>query len=227
MNCILVESNLRDIPLYQEIWHDNSIYSVTFGQEDGEEVEHGIYPADNVTNVVGQLLELGRGPVLVFTESRREAAQGARIFSEQRPRVGEGIALAQQLDLFSEPTESSEQLQENAERRVIFHTADLSPQERQVVEGGFVESKFEVCFATSTLAAGVNYPFRTVVFPKLTYQYGDRAGNQISRSQYRNMSGRAGRLGLHPDGYAVLLPRNRRELNHANSLVLPENDRIA
>ena len=227
MNCILVESNHRDIPLYQEIWHDNSIYGVTFGQEDGEEVEHGIYPADNVTNVVGQLLELGRGPVLVFTESRREAAQGARTFSEQRPRVGDGIALAQQLDLFSEPTESSEQLQENAERRVIFHTADLSPQERQVVEGGFVESKFEVCFATSTLAAGVNYPFRTVVFPKLTYQYGDRAGNQISRSQYRNMSGRAGRLGLHPDGYAVLLPRNRRELNHANSLVLPENDRIA
>ena len=227
MNCILVESNHRDIPLYQEIWCDNSIYSVTFGQEDGEEVEHGIYPADNVTNVVGQLLELGRGPVLVFTESRREAAQGARIFSEQRPRVGDGIALAQQLDLYSEPTESSEQLQENAERRVIFHTADLSPQERQVVEGGFVESKFEVCFATSTLAAGVNYPFRTVVFPKLTYQYGDRAGNQISRSQYRNMSGRAGRLGLHPDGYAVLLPRNRRELNHANSLVLPENDRIA
>ena len=227
MNCILVESNHRDIPLYQEIWHDKSIYGVTFGQEDGEEVEHGIYPADNVTNVVGQLLELGRGPVLVFTESRREAAQGARTFSEQRPRVGDGIALAQQLDLFSEPTESSEQLQENAERRVIFHTADLSPQERQVVEGGFVESKFEVCFATSTLAAGVNYPFRTVVFPKLTYQYGDRAGNQISRSQYRNMSGRAGRLGLHPDGYAVLLPRNRRELNHANSLVLPENDRIA
>ena len=227
MNCILVESNHRDIPLYQEIWHDNSIYGVTFGQEDGEEVEHGIYPADNVTNVVGQLLELGRGPVLVFTEGRREAAQGARTFSEQRPRVGDGIALAQQLDLFSEPTESSEQLQENAERRVIFHTADLSPQERQVVEGGFVESKFEVCFATSTLAAGVNYPFRTVVFPKLTYQYGDRAGNQISRSQYRNMSGRAGRLGLHPDGYAVLLPRNRRELNHANSLVLPENDRIA
>ena len=227
MNCTLVESNHRDIPLYQEIWHDNSIYRVKFGQEDGEKVECGIYPDDNVTNVVGQLLELGRGPVLVFTESRREAAQGARIFSERRPRVGDGIALAQQLDLFSEPTESSEQLQENAERRVIFHTADLSTQERQVVEGGFVDSKFEVCFATSTLAAGVNYPFRTVVFPKLTYRYGDRAGNPISRSQYRNMSGRAGRLGLHPDGYAILLPTNRRELNHANSLVLPKNDRIA
>ena len=227
MNSTLVESNHRDIPLYQEIWHDNTTYRVAFGQEDGEEVDLGIYPANNVTNVVNQLLELGRGPILVFTETRREAAEGARLFSKRRPRVGDGIALAEQLDLFSEPTESSEQLQENAERRVIFHTADLSPQERQVVESGFVESKFEVCFATSTLAAGVNYPFRTVVFPKLTYQYGDRAGNQISRSEYRNMSGRAGRLSLHTDGYAVLLPSNRREVSHANSLVLPENDRIS
>ena len=227
MNCALVESNHRDIPLYQEIWHDNTIYRVTFGHEDGNEIDLGIYPANNVTNVVNQLLELGRGPILVFTESRRQASEGARMFSKRRPRVGDGIALAEQLDLFSEPTESSEQLQENAEKRVIFHTADLSPQERQVVEGGFAESKFEVCFATSTLAAGVNYPFRTVVFPKLTYQYGNRAEKLISRSEYRNMSGRAGRLSLHPDGYTVLLPSNRREVSHANSLVLPENDRIA
>ena len=227
MKCILVESNHRDIPLYQEIWFDSTIYSVKFGQEDGEEIDLGVYPSNNVTKVVNQLIEIGRGPILVFTETRREAAGGARAFSERRPRVGDGIALAEQLDLFSEPTESSEQLQESAEKRVIFHTADLSPQERQVVEGGFVDSKFEVCFATSTLAAGVNYPFRTVVFPKLTYQYGNRAGNQISRSEYRNMSGRAGRLNLHPDGYAVLLPSNRLEVSHANSLVLPENDRIA
>ena len=226
MNCKLVESNHRDIPLYQEIWHNNTIYRVTFGQEEGEEVDLDTCPSKDVTNAVNQLLELNRGPILVFTESRREAAEGASKFSQRRPRVGDGIALAEQLDLFSEPTESSERLQENAEKRVTFHTADLSPQERQVVERGFIESKFDVCFATSTLAAGVNYPFRTVVFQKLTYQYGDRAGNQISRSDYRNMSGRAGRLNLHPDGYAVLLPSNRRELSHANSLVLPENDRI-
>ena len=226
MNCTLVQSNHRDIPLYQEIWYDNTVYKVTFGEEDGNEISIGTSPENDVISVLNHLLDLGRGPILVFTESRREASDGAQMFSEHRPRVGDGIALAEELDLFSEPTESSEQLQENAEKRIIFHTADLSPQEREVVEGGFVQSKFEVCFATSTLAAGVNYPFRTVVFPKLTYQYGDRAGKQISRSEYRNMSGRAGRLSLHPDGYSVLLPRNRREVIHANSLVLPENDRI-
>ena len=120
MNSILVESNHRDIPLYQEIWFDNTIYSVKFGQENGEETDLGIYPNNSVTSVVNRLIEIDRGPILVFTETRREAAEGARDFSKRRPRVGDGIALAEQLDLFSEPTESSEQLQESAERRVIF-----------------------------------------------------------------------------------------------------------
>lgn len=163
----------------------------------------------------------------MFTESRREALNFATTFGQSRPRVGIGIALAQQLDLFSEPTESSDQLRENAERRVAFHTADLSPQERQVIEGGFTDGKFEVCFATSTLAAGVNFPFRTIVFSKLTYRFGDRAGSHVVRSDYRNMFGRAGRLGMHPDGFAVLLPQNNVELAHANMLVLPDNDRLS
>ena len=226
IGCDLVTSTHRDIPLYQQIWYRNRVYQTTFGQENGEEIKPDFVPSNNVIGVVKQLLDLGRGPILVFTESRREAANNAEIFGKNRPRMGEGIALAEQLDLFSEPTESSERLRENAEKCVIFHTAELTPQERQVIEEGFSSSRFEVCFATSTLAAGVNFPFRTVVFPKLTYQYGNRKGTQISRSEYRNMSGRAGRLGKHPDGYAVLLPNNQVELSHANKLVLPDNDKV-
>jgi len=164
--------------------------------------------------------------VLVFTESRREAKDYAEEYSKKRARVAVGIALAEQLDLFSEPTEASESLRNSAERRVAFHTADLTPQERQVIEQGFVDSKFEACFATSTLAAGVNFPFKTAVFAKLTYRWGDRAGKHIPRSEYRNMSGRAGRLGLHDEGYSILLPTDRVELAHANRIVLSENDPV-
>lgn len=226
MACDLVRSTHRDVPLYQEIWYGGHAYRTRFGDESGQDVRGGAAATNDIGGVVDHLLGLGRGPVLVFTESRREALSFATAFGQSRPRVGIGIALAQQLDLFSEPTESSDQLRENAERRVAFHTADLSPQERQVIEGGFADGKFEVCFATSTLAAGVNFPFRTIVLSKLTYRYGDRAGSHVVRSDYRNMSGRAGRLGMHPDGFAVLLPQNKVELAHANMLVLPDNDRL-
>lgn len=226
MECELGQSAHRDVPLYQEIWYQGRAYRTKFGDDSGQEVSGVAVARNDVAEVVNHLLQLGLGPVLVFTETRREAQEFAKAFGSSRPRVGVGIALAQQLDLFSEPTDSSDQLRENAERCVAFHTADLSPQERQVVESGFVEGKFEVCFATSTLAAGVNFPFRTIVFSKLTYRYGDRAGSHILRSDYRNMSGRAGRLGMHPDGFAVLLPQNNVELAHANALVLPDNDRL-
>ena len=226
MNCELVQSFHRDVPLHQEIWYENRAHRVTFGQSQGEEFELDGVRRDDLHSVVQELLAAGHGPVLVFTETRREAASYAASFGQTRPRHGQGIAIAQQLDLFSEPTELSEQLRDNAERRVTFHTADLSPQERQVIERGFVGSEFEVCFATSTLAAGVNFPFRTIVFPSLTFRFGERAGSHLSRSDYRNMSGRAGRLGMHPDGFSVLLPRNRMELEHCNLLVLPDNDRL-
>jgi helicase len=226
MNCDLVQSYHRDVPLHQEIWYSGRAYRTTFGDEEGTEVEPAAIAFNEIHSVVRSLLASGRGPVLVFVESRRETTNYAAMFSQTRARGTTGIALAEQLDLFSEPTEASEQLRANAERHVTFHSADLSPQERQVIEAGFTESKFEVCFATSTLAAGVNFPFRSVVFPKLTYQYGDRANSHLSRSDYRNMSGRAGRLGMHPEGFAVLLPRTRSELQHATVLVSPANDRL-
>jgi len=223
----LVTSQRRDVPLYQEIWHQGECYRVTFGQEEGEkQIAKSEFP-DNAIEAVNRLIETGRGPVLVFTETRREAANYAGEYSEKCTRAADGIAIAQQLDLFSEPTEASELLREYAERKVTFHSADLSPQERQVIEQGFIYSKFEVCFATSTLAAGVNFPFQSVIFPKLTYQYGGRCGMMIPRSEYRNMSGRAGRLGMHKEGFAVLLPRNNVELQHANNLILPQNDVVA
>lgn len=227
MCCELVQSFHRDVPLYQQIWYSKRVFQVAFGEDEGQELDNKTVPAAEVSDVVRQLLDLGRGPVLVFTESRRETTEYALSFGKSRPKVSEGITMAEQLELFSEPTESSEQLRDHAERRVAFHCADLSPQERQVIEAGFMDSKFEVCFATSTLAAGVNFPFRSIVFPKLTFQWGDRAGSHLSRADFRNMSGRAGRLGMHPDGYAILLPRDEIEFAHAERLVKPTNDRLS
>lgn len=226
LNGELTISGKRDIPLHQEIWYEGKGYRATFGQEEGQEITKKANLPNTLMEAVQHIVASGRAPLLVFTESRREAIQLAGVYSEKRTRAVDGIAIAEQLELFSEPTESSEQLRENAEKRVAFHTADLTPQERLVIEQGFVDSKFDVCFATSTLAAGVNFPFKTVLFPKLTYEYGPRAGTMIPRGEYRNMSGRAGRLGMHDEGYSILLPRNKVELKYANQLVLPENDAV-
>lgn len=226
LQCKLVQSYTRDVELHQEIWYQGSGYGITFGQEDGGLLNPPDGYPYTVPDAVNFLIKTNRTPVLVFTESRREASQYANSFASSRQRFSHGIEVAEQLDLFSEPTETSEALRKLAEKRVAFHTADLAPQERQVIEQEFIYQNFEVCFATSTLAAGVNFPFRTVLFSKLTYQYGDRRGMRMKRSDYRNMSGRAGRLGMHDSGYAVLIPQDLPENKHAQKLLLPENDRV-
>ena len=225
MNCQSVRSTKRDVELIQTIRYDGQQYTVRFGQPDGETTADTLGHTD-VCRVVRQVIHDGFGPVLVFTETRREASALADEYSKQCERGAAGFAISKQIDLFSEPTESSLNLMSYAERRVTFHTADLTPDERTVIESGLMTSTFDVCFATSTLAAGVNFPFRTVIIPKLTYRFGDREGRLFARSDYRNMSGRAGRLNYHEDGRAILLPRNNAELQHANQLVAPENDRI-
>ena len=225
MNCQTVISSIRDVDLIQTICYDGQQYNVRFGQEDGETTPDSFGQAD-IHGVVRKALQEDLGPILVFTETRREASELAKQYSAQCQRAAGGLEISKQLELFSEPTESSQQLMSDAERRVTFHTADLTPDERTVIEEGFIKANFDVCFATSTLAAGVNFPFRTVVIPKLTYDYGNRKGRLFARSDFRNMSGRAGRLGHHDDGHVILLPKNKAELLHANQLVAPENDRI-
>ena len=225
MNCQSVRSAKRDVELIQTIHYEGLQYTVRFGQTDGETTADTLGHTD-VCEVARKVIDDGFGPVLVFTETRREASELAREYSGQCERGAGGLAISKQIELFSEPTESSQDLMSHAERRVTFHTADLTPDERTVIESGFMNSTFDVCFATSTLAAGVNFPFRTVIIPKLTYRYGAREGRLFARSDYRNMSGRAGRLNYHKDGRAILLPRNHAELQHANQLVAPENDRV-
>jgi helicase len=222
LGCVLVESTVRGTPLFQEIRDGSQRLKLKFG--DSSPTTDIPSPAGtDLQMVVTELLGAGLGPVLVFAETRKEAADWASEFTRVRSTTSEGLAISAQLELFSEPTESSDKLRTSAERCVAFHTADLSAQERQVLEDGFTRSKFDVCFATSTLAAGVNYPFRTIVFPKLSYQHRE-VGERLSRSDYRNMSGRAGRLGLHSDGHAILLARNPMELAHAKKLIQPTND---
>jgi helicase len=225
MNCKAVRSETRDVDLIQTIRYKGQLYTVRFGQEAGATAADRFGQAD-LHGVVHKVLQDGLGPVLVFAETRREASAWAAEYSGQCQRATDSLVIAQQLELFSEPSESSQQLMSHSERRVTFHTADLTPDERSVIESGFNKASFDVCFATSTLAAGVNFPFRTVVIPKLTYQYGGRAGQHFVRSDFRNMSGRAGRLGHHDDGHVFLLPKNQAELEHANRLVSPENDRV-
>lgn len=220
--CTLVESTYRDVDLIQEIWCQNTKHTVKFGHEDISTTDMVTPLPSDTLGAVEHLLREGRGPVLVFVETRKNALDLAGTYSRKRAKTVDGYKFAEQFDLFSEATEFSDQLKASTETKVAFHTADLTPSERLVVEQGLTDNNFDVCFATPTLAAGVNFPFRTVLFDRIRRQYIQPL--DIPLGQYRNMSGRAGRLGMHAEGFSIIIPRDRIELGHANTLVQPANE---
>jgi ATP-dependent RNA helicase HelY len=62
----------------------------------------------------------------------------------------------------------------------------------------------KVVFATETLALGINMPARTVIIEKLSKFTGERH-EFLTPGEYTQLTGRAGRRGLDPVGYAVVL----------------------
>jgi ATP-dependent RNA helicase HelY len=93
---------------------------------------------------------------------------------------------------------------EALERGIAAHHAGMVPIFKETVEALFVQGLLKVCFATETLALGINMPARTVVIERLEKWDGERH-SLLSPGQFTQLTGRAGRRGLDTVGHAVVL----------------------
>lgn len=97
-------------------------------------------------------------------------------------------------------------LERNIERRVAYHNAGLSVEERRLVEALFREGVLQVVVATTTLAAGVNLPAdRVVIADYRRWDPEQRTRVRIDVAEYKNCAGRAGRLGIRSVGTSLLI----------------------
>jgi len=148
------------------------------------------------------------GSVLVFVRDKRSTVRMALEIAERAdlPAADQAVAELGRL----EPTRATELLTELASRGVAFHSADLQFDEREVVEAAFARGELSALVCTSTLAVGVNLPARNVIVDAQRWRTAGPAGRPtlgpISRADFENMAGRAGRLGCGDEmGRAVLI----------------------
>ena len=90
------------------------------------------------------------------------------------------------------------------EAGVASHHAGMVPPFKEAVEACFVQGLVKVVFATETLALGINMPARSVVIETLSKFTGE-THEDLTPSQYTQLTGRAGRRGLDPVGHALVL----------------------
>ena len=92
------------------------------------------------------------------------------------------------------------------DKRVAYHNAGLSLEERRLIEQFFREGILRVLVTTSTLAAGVNTPADVaIVLDYKRYNFAQRTSLPISVEEYRNSVGRAGRFQFSSEGHSYLV----------------------
>ncbi len=101
--------------------------------------------------------------------------------------------------------EGHRQLRSLMEGRVAAHHAGQLPYWKVLVEKMMTEGYLDGIFSTSTVAAGVNFPARTVVLVQ-SDRFNGRQFSDLTSTELHQMTGRAGRRGKDNIGFALLVP---------------------
>lgn len=215
----LVVQHTREKHLRYECWTGDGIAIAS--SEHPDRVEDGIaLPAgvdlDPISILYSLLSEKTPPvPIIVFCMRKQDTYDLARRFLELTKNGVKG-----QLSLAFEglpETSANTFLSEVINQRVAAHNADLMDEERHVVEQHLLDGKLDVVFATSTLAAGVNFPLGAAIFASWSrWDFGRRTPVPVESAEFHNMAGRVGRMGFsHEHGRVIFLARTDAEVRVA------------
>jgi len=136
-------------------------------------------------------------PTLLFFPTKKETRKWAAWLAGEIdvPRAEGAIAELSRM----EETRSRDELLYLLEKGIAYHNADLSWEERNLVENYLRAGEIKIICATTTLAMGINLPFKNVILSGDKYisdngDYKRSYRTSLSLADVENMGGRAGRL---------------------------------
>ena len=159
---------------------------------------------ENVAFLAGYEYEWYEQPVLCVCSTRLKtrhlAAQTAQRFAHMEP-LPESIRDI--TDLIDRKYQYLRPLREALQRGVAYHNSSLPYEVREGIERAVEARTLKVVAATTTLAEGVDLPFRvTILADWLTFD-GDRS-RPMESLLFKNIAGRCGRAGQFTEGDTVI-----------------------
>lgn len=150
--------------------------------------------------------------MLVFANTQKNAEETARTIADGMKSTVDTSEIIEELNETIEPTPSTKLLKDFLSNGVAFHHAGLLTEERKIIEDGFNSGLIRVLCSTTTLGEGVNTPAKNVII--LSFKTWDK-NNMLTRD-YKNMSGRAGRIRTKDSfGRSILLANTEKDLDFA------------
>ncbi|KAG5624417.1 hypothetical protein H5410_009635 [Solanum commersonii] len=157
------------------------------------------------------LMQHSRGKsALVFCSTRKGAQEAAQQLSHAAMTFGHSnpfIKSREQQERLREASLScsDKQMQSYILYGVGYHNGGLSINDRNLIEGLFLNGDIQVLCTTNTLAHGINLPAHTVVL-KSTQYFNKEKGTYMEYDR-STMSGRAGRPPFDDTGMVIIMTR--------------------
>ncbi len=222
--CIVVEETKRPVPLFPLFLHPTGKLLPLIMQNEKKGVYGKVKAYLNHKHPpllapsrqlppMGEILAVLRKynllPAIFFLKSRADCDKAVELCMENLVRDPD-----RRKKLRQRVEELTAQSPHIAEHRHLKHLKRLAvgshhsgqlPAWKLVIESLMTEGLLDAVFATSTVAAGVNFPARTVIFLN-SDRFNGVEFLPLSSTEFHQMTGRAGRRGMDHIGFAVAVP---------------------
>jgi superfamily II RNA helicase len=229
--CVVVKEEKRPVPLYPLFLHpsgrllpflDGKKLSAPVAdflqKESGRHFAHRRMP--EYGSIIRILERFSLLPAIFFLKSRSEcdAALTAKEFlSPLHPSDDFDTSLQELLQRFPS-LHNHRQLKALQSFGIAAHHGGQLPAWKLLVEEMMNRGHLRAIFATSTIAAGVNFPARTIVLFNSDL-FNGRDFQPMSATEFRQMTGRAGRRGLDKIGFMLAISGKFMDIGHVRSLL--------
>ncbi len=179
------------------------------------------------------LVEQNKTPALFFVFSKKRCRNKLDEVSSKLGTLLTPEESKKVLDSVNEAKEQGVYLGENFDTEYLpkllmgyaLHHAGMLPAYKSLVEKLSREGLIKACFATETMLAGINMPFKTTVFTSVE-KFDGRRQVEISPTVYKQGSGRAGRRGIDDIGNVIICPGNSDDFSRFKSIISSNDTKI-
>ena len=152
-------------------------------------------------------------PAIIFMPTRRKCDEAATEVAADKSQKTDVEKQVERQKIYEEFLAEFPEIRTHKHRKIMIragiaaHHAGHIPAWKLLVEKMMQRGLLNAIFATSTVAAGVDFPARTVVITNADTR-GNDGWRSLQASELQQMTGRAGRRGKDNVGFVVLAPSN-------------------
>ena len=150
-------------------------------------------------------------PAIIFMPTRRKCDEAASEVASDKSQKTDAEKLRRRHEIFDYFVAANPEIRNHKHRRILLnsgvasHHAGHIPPWKLLIEKMMSSGLLNAIFATSTVAAGVDFPARTVVVSNADTR-GNDGWRPLRASELQQMTGRAGRRGKDNIGFVILAP---------------------